>query len=131
MVALSSPVKLELGILHTIMWHALSLAESVFQVGIYMSEHGLQAKDLPTCLNNVNPSYDQAYDLQHCSWDYIYLFLNACSRLIYLYITVQQCTLNFVFWFTTTHDQHKGFDPGDSNPQDDLQVLASSLGPVL
>lgn len=71
MVALSSPVKIELGILHTIMWHALALAESVFQLGIYMSEHGHQAKELPTCLNNINPSYDQAYDLQHCSWDCI------------------------------------------------------------
>jgi hypothetical protein len=30
MVALSSPVKLELGILHTIMWHALALAEVSF-----------------------------------------------------------------------------------------------------
>jgi hypothetical protein len=71
MVALPSPVKLELGILHTIMWHTLALAESVFQLGIYMSEHGHQGKELPTCLNNVNPSYAQAYDLQHCSWDCI------------------------------------------------------------
>jgi hypothetical protein len=126
MVGLSSPVKLELGILHTIMWHALALAESVFQLGIYLSEHGHQAKELPTCLNNVNPSlWSTTLQLG------LYLFLNACSRLLYLYITVQQCTMNFVFWFTITHDQHKGFDPGESNPQDDLQVLASSLGPVL
>jgi len=123
MVGLSS---LELGILHTIMWHALALAESVFQLGIYISEHGHQAKELPTCLHNVNPSlWSTTLQLRLC------LFLNACSRLIYLYITVQQCTLNFVFWFTITHDQHKWFDPGESNPQDDLQVLASSLGPVL
>jgi len=51
MVALSSLVKLELGILRTIMWHALALAESVFQLGIYMSEHGHQAKELTTYMS--------------------------------------------------------------------------------